>query len=146
VLSVEFVLVLHFAVTWFLVGLIWIVQLVHYPLMCFVSANKFAEFEAAHCSRISWIVAPAMALEVLSGLWCAVLLGYNSIFLVSLALLVVVWASTAFIQVPLHNKLSNGLNERCIERLVRTNWLRTIAWTGRGCLVAQVVLTGILVA
>lgn len=145
-LSIELVLVFHLAVTWFLVGLIWVIQLVHYPLMRLVSPERFVEFETAHCNRITWIVAPAMGFEALSGLWCAALLPYDVLFTVSLALLGVVWASTSFVQVPLHNQLSNGFDERCIGRLVRTNWLRTIAWTGRGCLVAQVVLTEIPIA
>jgi len=51
---------------------------------------------------------------------------------VGLGLLVVVWASTFTIQVPLHARLSTGFDENVWRRLVNTNWVRTIAWTGRG--------------
>jgi len=40
-------------------GVIWIVQVVHYPLMRFVSGREFARFETAHRLRISWVVGPA---------------------------------------------------------------------------------------
>ena len=44
-------------------GAILIVQLVHYPLMRFVSGPQFARFETEHQRRISWVVGPLMAVE-----------------------------------------------------------------------------------
>ena len=44
-------------------GVIWMVQVVHYPLMRFVSGEQFARFETAHRARISWVVGPLMAVE-----------------------------------------------------------------------------------
>jgi hypothetical protein len=50
---------------------------------------------------------------------------------VALALLGVIWASTAWIQVPLHRRLAVAPDPAAVERLVRTNWIRTGAWTLR---------------
>ena len=36
-------LLLQAAASWFLTGLIWIIQVVHYPLMSRVGADRFAE-------------------------------------------------------------------------------------------------------
>ena len=44
-------------------GVIWMVQVVHYPLMRFVSGPEFARFETAHRIRISWVVGPLMLIE-----------------------------------------------------------------------------------
>jgi ABC-type microcin C transport system permease subunit YejB len=48
------------------------------------------------------------------------------------ALLAIIWASTAFLQVPIHNALTNGFDAQAHARLVDTNWIRTLAWTARG--------------
>lgn len=129
---------LHCGVTLFLVGLIWIIQLVHYPLMTYVELARFEEFEKEHCQRIGRVVAPAMILEgFLSCIVCfhaAFYVSESMPLLVSfagLALLGVIWISTFAIQVPIHNRLSLGYSAEHIERLVRTNWIRTIAWTLR---------------
>ena len=54
----------HAASTWALVGLIWIVQLVHYPLMATVGTPQFPSYHAAHAQRITWVVAPLMLAEL----------------------------------------------------------------------------------
>ena len=51
-----------------------------------------------------------------------------------LALLAVIWLSTALVQVPLHRRLQGGFDAAAHRRLVRTNWLRTAAWTLRAAL------------
>jgi hypothetical protein len=38
---------------------------------------------------------------------------------------------TFFISVPFHNRLAQGFDYIAIDGLVRTNWLRTLAWTAR---------------
>jgi len=53
----------------------------------------------------------------------------------ALGLLAIVWASTAFVQVPCHEKLSDGFDAAVHGRLVLSNWIRTVCWTARGLLV-----------
>jgi hypothetical protein len=40
-----------------------------------------------------------------------------------------VWGVTIFISVPLHRRLTGGYEERTVNRLVATNWLRTVGWS-----------------
>jgi hypothetical protein len=35
----------------------------------------------------------------------------------------------------MHARLGQGADEAALRRLVRTNWIRTLAWTARGVLV-----------
>jgi hypothetical protein len=132
-------IVAHGAVTWFLVGLIWIVQRVHYPSMHYAEPDRFIAFEKMHCDRIGQIVAPIMILEgaIAAGL---LFLAPNSITLglsvVGSVLAAINWWSTFFIQVPLHNHLQHGKNPDTIDRLIATNWIRTIAWSARGGIAA----------
>lgn len=134
VLSYKTLLFLHFAATWAMLGVILIVQVVHYPLFAQVGASSFAEYEALHASRITWIVAPLMLIELASAVGLAVVRPPDVSSLpiwIGLILLAIIWASTAFIQVPLHNKLMNGFDAVAHSRLVATNWLRTGAWAVR---------------
>ena len=56
-----------------------------------------------------------------------------------MALLAVIWGSTALLQIPLHNALSAGFDPEVHARLVQTNWIRTIGWTARGLLALHLI-------
>ncbi|RSK49494.1 hypothetical protein [Hymenobacter rigui] len=125
-------LLLNFALAAYLTGLIWTVQLVHYPGFAQVAPEKFPAFHRQHSTRISWVVMAPMVLEL--GLaawlaWQAPELGAARWWQLGLVLLV--WASTFFITVPFHNRLGHGYDYVAIDGLVRTNWPRTLAWTAR---------------
>lgn len=112
-------------------GLIWLVQLVHYPSFHFVHPQRFQEFHLHHSSRITFIVAPLMGLELLT----AILLVYEKsgsyVWWLNLLGVVLIWACTAFLSVPLHNQLANGYDYDKVNALVVTNWPRTLIWTAR---------------
>jgi hypothetical protein len=42
--------------------------------------------------------------------------------------------STFLLQVPLHHRLSRSWDERFLHALINTNWIRTLAWTGKAIL------------
>lgn len=135
----QLLLLVHLAATWYLVGLCWLVQRVQYPLMAQVGRDGFTAYEAAHVARISPIVAPPMILELVTGVALVVTAGpafRHPVFLLSLGLLAGIWISTFTLQVPLHGQLSAGFDAEAHASLVATNWLRTLAWTARGAIVA----------
>ena len=133
-------LVIHFAVTWALVGLIWTIQAVHYPLLKEVGQEGFIAYHERHMARITWVVGPLMLAEVSSAALLLYLGERAVLFGISLGALALIWGSTWFYQVPLHQKLSQGYDAPTIERLVRTNIWRTVGWTIRGlCLAALLV-------
>lgn len=128
----------HMAATLFMVGLIWFVQVVHYPLFARVGESDFLAYEQSHTRLITRIVGPAMFVEGVTSvafvwyrvpgmtLWAASL---------GIVLLAVIWMSTAFIQMPCHKRLSRGFDSVVHHRLVSTNWIRTWCWSLRGFLV-----------
>lgn len=127
-------LLLNFALAAYLTGLIWTVQLVHYPGFAYVSPERFAAFHQHHTRTMSWVVLAPMVLELGLAGWLAWqgrgVLGAAA--WVSLALVLLVWAATFLISVPFHNRLTaDGYNYVAIDGLVRTNWVRTLAWTTR---------------
>lgn len=123
-----------------LFGLIWFVQVVHYPLFAAIGEPQFRAYTAAHATRTTWVVAPLMLLELGSaGLLLLPALRPAVVQLseawLGLMLLAAIWLSTALVQVPLHNRLQAGYSLAHAGHLVRTNWLRTVAWTLRAVLV-----------
>lgn len=100
-----------------------------------VGADTYRAYEQGHVAQIGPVVAPMMVLEIATALILfssgeAVFRG--PAFLVSLGLLAVIWGSTFFVQVPLHSALGQGFDASSHAALVQTNWIRTLAWTGRG--------------
>jgi hypothetical protein len=129
-------------VTAYLTGLIWTVQIVHYPLFNLADRSSFAAFEAAHSGRISSIVLLPMVIEL--GLSIALLTQPSSILpswaaWLGAGLVGMIWFSTFFLQVPQHAVLSSGFDPRAHAMLVGTNWVRTVAWTARTVLLGWLV-------
>ncbi|NJL92340.1 MAG: hypothetical protein HC915_00785 [Anaerolineae bacterium] len=132
------ILLVHVAATFFMVGIIWFVQIVHYPLFNKVGQAEFASYQLAHMQRTSTVVLLPMFLEAVTGgllllqrpaavFWWQVMGG--------LVLLAAIWLSTLFLQVPRHDVLTRGQDPQAIVGLLATNWVRTALWTARGTLV-----------
>jgi hypothetical protein len=135
---IEFLLLSQLVSTLLMVGIIWFVQVVHYPLMACIGPERCTEYSRLHQSRTTWIVVGPMLVEVLSAIGIIVLspaLRVEPPFLVASGILAIIWLVTASIMVPAHAALLRGFYEQKIHRLVRTNWIRTIAWTIRGALI-----------
>ena len=123
--------ILHFAATVFMTGVIVFVQVVHYPLMARVGEAGYRVYQEAHMRRTTWVVFPAMTLELATAVGLAVLrwgTPDTPLTLVGLGLLGVLWVSTGLVQAPLHGRLVPGFDAEIHRRLVRSNWVRTVAW------------------
>ncbi len=126
----SFWILTHFTCTAFMTGLIWIIQIVHYPLFNQVGKDHFIEYEKLHTFKITWIVAPVMLLELSTAIFLLFKID-NSIFYINIILLIAIWLCTFFIQIPQHQKLARGFYPKTIKQLVQYNWIRTILWTVR---------------
>ncbi len=124
----------HLVSTIFMVGLIWFVQVVHYPLFARVGREAFRQYEQAHTSATGLVVIPPMLIEAgtLAILWFSRPMGVSpTMMIIGTVPLVVIWASTFLIQVPCHEILSQGFDESAYQRLVSSNWIRTWGWSFR---------------
>lgn len=136
------VLLAHLSATCCMTGLIWFVQIVHYPLMQLVGREGFLGYSQKHQASTSLVVGPLMLIEVVTA---ALLLDQDAqlrvswLFWASCGLLAVVWGATALWQMPLHQQLLAGYDEGQVRALVRSNWIRTVAWTGRAVIVTYLV-------
>lgn len=136
------VFVANLAVAWFLTGLIWTIQVVHYPLFSFVG-DRFCDYEDRHKRRIGYIVGPTMSIELVAAallVWRRPSFVEPWIAATSLGLVVLIWISTAALQAPCHAKLSQGFDAAVERRLTMTNWIRTAAWTIRASLLSAALV------
>ena len=138
----RFLLLAQLASTLFMTGVIWFVQVVHYPLFAKTGLTDFHVFEKAHTSLTTWVVAPPMLIELISAL---LLIWYRPAGIsnvqcgIGLALLGVIWLSTLFLQIPCHELLSRDFDPVIHQKLVSTNWIRTVAWSLRALLVLYMI-------
>jgi hypothetical protein len=141
------VLAVHLAATCAMVGLIWFVQVVHYPGFELVGADRFVTYEAAHTRRTTWVVGPPMAVEGLTALWLVAAppdsLG-RGLPIAGAVILGVVHTCTVLVQVPLHGSLATGFDAGRAARLVHTNWVRTVGWSLRGVLAVTMVVAAVV--
>jgi len=142
-MPLRILLLLNFTAAVFLTGLIWTVQIVHYPSFGQVPRAAWAAFHAAHTRRMSYVVLAPMVAELGLAGWLAwagraALPGGSGWW--SLALVGLVWAVTFFISVPFHDRLALGYDYIAIDGLIRTNWLRTLAWTARAGLLGWLLV------
>jgi hypothetical protein len=125
-------------------GVIWTIQLVHYPLMRSIPDDAFVAYEQQHTRLISFVVGPLMAVEGLCVLavffaqpdgvpfWATLLGGILEAIAIGV---------TAFVSAPTHGRLEAGANRDLLDRLIATNWFRTAAWTGRAAIAVFMLVT-----
>jgi hypothetical protein len=140
------ILLAHAAATWFMVGLIWFVQVVHYPLFAGVGEAGWSAYSQRHQKLTTLVVGPVMLVELVCAVVLLVLMpGVPTI--AGTILLALVWASTFFVQVPLHARLERGGDPAAraglVRTLVATNWARTFFWTARGGLALAMLGAGV---
>ena len=141
-----FILLINLAATFYMVGLIWFVQLVHYPLFNRVGSDGFREYQTQHQRRTTLAVGAPMIAELLTSV---LLVWYPppvnaALVLLGIGLLFVIWVSTAVLQVPCHSQLERGFDAKVHRQLVQTNWIRTIGWSLRGVLVSWFALQALM--
>ena len=144
------VLLTALASCWAMTGLIWVIQIVHYPIFDAIDAGDadagWAAFARRHTASISVVVGPLMLAEGVTGLWIAAdpPMGVGRLVAVSsLALMGVAYGVTAFVSAPLHGRLADRFDTGLHERLVKTNWIRTLAWSARAALLFAITCAAI---
>ncbi len=111
-----------------LLGLILVIQFVHYPSFYFIAKKDFDLFTRHHSKSISLIVIPLMLFEASLAFALVFLSSQLELTLFNLSLVLFIWMSTFCLSVPCHQKLNDGKNTKTIEKLIITNWPRTILW------------------
>ncbi len=127
------IILVQTAGAWFMAGSIWTMQILNYPLLALIGRESFIAYETAHNRRFIAVVGPGVAITTTT----TVLLFFFRPRVIPLAsviaaafLLMVVLVTTALYGAPAHTKLARGFDTNVHASLVRSNWVRTAAWTG----------------
>lgn len=125
-----FLFVVHVVFSLYFLGLIWFVQLVHYPIFLFLDYKASENPYIFQRSRTGIVVIPPMIFELVS-VALLIFLPYPNfnVVLTLLILTLLIWITTFTVQVPCHNLLKKEINKDVIARLIWTNWIRTGLWT-----------------
>lgn len=114
----------------YMCGIIWVVQLIHYPSFKRIKNEEFVLFHKQHTTVMGLLVGPVMVTELVSAFWL-ITLSVNTFSVLHLLAVILLWILTFFISVPLHNRLTQNFDENAINRLIATNWPRTLLWTSK---------------
>lgn len=138
----EILLLIQTFASLYMTGLIWFVQIVHYPMFARVPKEVFVEYERIHQARTVWAVGPMMLVELFTACvmpaWLPVGVPVWMAW-AGLGLLLIADGSTAVFFGPQHGRLSAGFDSRLHRQLVNWNWIRTFAWTARGVLLLYAI-------
>ena len=133
------IFLIQLTATLFMTGVIWFVQIVHYPLFAQVGDAAFVPYARRHATLTGYVVGGPMLLELAASL-AALAPSLRPSFVsgpetaASALLVLLLWMSTGLLQVPLHEHLGQTRDPARMARLVRGNWIRTAAWTARSVL------------
>ncbi|MDT8325291.1 MAG: hypothetical protein RRA94_14355 [Bacteroidota bacterium] len=120
--------------TFAMTGIIWFVQIVHYPLMRRVGKGRFTRYLQTHMLLTTFVVAPVMLIEaaaVVYGLLVPNPWLHGDAAQLGAVLLLVVWLVTFIVHVPQHRRLAEEFEARAYRRILFGNWIRAYAWSFR---------------
>lgn len=132
------ILITHIFSTLFMCGLCWFVQIVHYPLFKGLPLQDFPAYQKKNFVT-GFVTVPVMLIELFSGLWI-LSSDYGNLFLINMILLGLIWGSTFLFQVPIHLQLTTNPSQKLFNKLIYTNWIRTISWSVRSVLLGYLLL------
>ena len=118
-----------------MVGLIWTIHTVHYPLFAHVGESTYAAFQSQHVNRIGKLLFLPWLTEGITLLAILVLAFFGNqhnlrlpAFLngVGMAIALII---SGFWSAPAHGDLADGFNAAVHDRLMTANLVRSLAWT-----------------
>ena len=140
-------IVAHCASTMFMVGLIWTIHYVHYPLFANVGETTYVAFQDAHVERIGrllfipWLTEGFTLIGVLALAFLGGLKTLRVPAILNGAAMAVVLVISGFWSAPAHGKLAKGFDQSVHQQLMTANLIRSLAWSICGVCAIWIVLS-----
>jgi len=134
------IIVAHVCATFFMVGLIWTVHVLHYPLFKYVGDETYVEFQQAHVDRIGpllfipWLTEGLTLLAILGNAFIGDRRDLRVPTAINAVAMAIVLVISGFWSAPAHGELSDGFDPDVHNRLMNANFVRTLAWTVCGAM------------
>ena len=136
----KIIIEINLYLSFIMLGIILITQIVNYPILKTVSSKDFSNFHNKYTNQISLIAGPIMIAELFTAI-LILFTFYNLLSIINLATVILILSSTIAIQVPIHNKLKNGKNDILINKLINSNCIRLVLWFNK-CFISVIILNG----
>lgn len=108
--------------------LIWMVQVIVYPTFHKINNNEFIDWHRKYCNGIGFFVLPVMSFQLLETA-SSCFFSVGNLIWFKLVSVLGTWLITFLVSAPCHRKLQVGKDHQVIDRLIRTNWWRTLLWS-----------------
>lgn len=137
------IFILHAGATFFMAGVIWFTQIIHYRLFQLIDAHTIPDYMRRDIPWTAKVAAPGMIVEAATGLLLLLnpLPGMDTRLLaVGFFLIAALWLSRAFVQVPCFLRLTQGYRPRTLKYLLHSNWFCVWLWSLRCVLVGKLAM------
>jgi len=130
-----------------MVGLIWTIHYVHYPLFAYVGESTYISFQAEHVARIGrllfvpWLTEGITLLGILALAFLGGRKDWRVPAVINGAAMAVVLVISGFWSAPAHAKLADGFDKSVHDQLMTVNLIRTLAWSVCGVCAVWIVLS-----
>ena len=141
------IVIAHLSATLFMVGLIWTIHYVHYPLFANVGEQTYVNFQAAHVERIGkllllpWLTEGVTLIAILASAFLGTHKALRFPAVINGAAMAVVLVISGFWSAPAHGKLADGFDKAVHDQLMTANLIRTIAWSVCGICAIWIALS-----
>ena len=139
--TVSIVFLIQLVTTLVLVGVIWFVQVIHYPLYRKIKEG-FVQYERSHLRRMACFAGPLMFIEAGTAIMLIPMVSagmLTSLAIVNLVLLVLIWLSTILFSIGQHQQLSVHFSSKTLRALIGCNSIRLVLWTVKGGVLISMV-------
>ncbi len=131
------------AAAWFMAGVGWLIQVVHYPLFASVGEDAWSAYHEAHSRLVTFVVLPAMSTELVGAVLTAAGAGpdgtSSAVAWAGAACALATFALTGAGAVPAHASLSRAFSAPVLKRLLQVHLARTFLWSAHGVLAVILV-------
>lgn len=141
------IVIAHLSATLFMVGLIWTIHYVHYPLFAKVGEQTYVNFQAEHVERIGkllllpWLTEGVTLIAILAIAFLGTHKALRVPAVINGAAMAVVLVISGFWSAPAHGKLADGFDKAVHDQLMTANLIRTIAWSVCGICAIWIALS-----
>jgi len=136
------IFIIHLVSSFMMIGIVWLVQVINYPLLSLVPEQFFSAYYRSHLLKSQWIIVPLMVLEAATGglllIFPIVQVAYW-LYQINFALIVLIWLETILMHLSVHRQLKERHSKAAIENLTRIGWLRTITWSAHGAVLIAIL-------
>lgn len=138
------VFVIHIICTFLSISCIWLLQIVHYPLLKFIPDEAREKYHDEFKMKMTLYTLVFMTLEVFTGITTMLVFSFNVkkegensflMFLISVLMLLFTHFITFRMIRPMLKKLSTKYSDKLMKELLGWNWVRTSLWTIRGIII-----------